>query len=381
MFNRICPLLIFAFAVSCNSFRKIEKARVDTMASLRLLGEFDIPFNFPYQGTTVGGLSGIDYDPVNQVYNLISDDRSAINPARFYTAKIHFSEKGIDTVFFVSVKSLRQANGNEYPNSKQDPAHTPDPEALRLNPATRQFIWTSEGERIVKTGDSVLEDPAITAIDSLGHFLYEFPLPNNLHMRASESGPRQNGVFEGLSFDSDQRSLYISVEEPLYEDGPRADIVDNDPWIRLLKYDLRSRTNTAQFAYKLDNVARQAEPKDAFKINGIPDILWIAPEKLLVMERSFSTGNMACSIKIYQANLGNASNIIHNRGLKSDKHFIPVEKKLILNMDSLGIYTDNIEGITYGPNLPNGHHTLLFVSDNNFNVREKTQFLLFEAIP
>ena len=47
-------------------------------------------------------------------------------------------------------------------------------------------------------------------------------------------------------------------------------------------------------------------------------------------------------------------------------------------MDSLGFYIDNIEGVTFGPNLPDGHRTLLFVSDNNFSLLQKTQFLLFE---
>jgi len=50
-------------------------------------------------------------------------------------------------------------------------------------------------------------------------------------------------------------------------------------------------------------------------------------------------------------------------------------------MDNLGMYIGNIEGVTYGPALPNGHRTLIFISDNNFRNVEKTQFLLFEVIP
>jgi hypothetical protein len=53
-------------------------------------------------------------------------------------------------------------------------------------------------------------------------------------------------------------------------------------------------------------------------------------------------------------------------------------KKLLLNMDNLGIYIDNIEGVTFGPKLPDGKSSLLFISDNNFNPLQKTQFLLFE---
>ena len=50
-------------------------------------------------------------------------------------------------------------------------------------------------------------------------------------------------------------------------------------------------------------------------------------------------------------------------------------------MDDLDIFIDNIEGVTFGPTLPNGHNTLLFVADNNFQPFEKNQFLLFEVIP
>ena len=77
----------------------------------------------------------------------------------------------------------------------------------------------------------------------------------------------------------------------------------------------------------------------------------------------------------------NVATDVQNLPLKNatDK-FTPASKKLLLNMDALGIYTDNIEGVTFGPTLPNGHRTLLFVADNNFNFVEKSQLLLFEVI-
>ncbi|MBK7559251.1 MAG: esterase-like activity of phytase family protein [Chitinophagaceae bacterium] len=49
-------------------------------------------------------------------------------------------------------------------------------------------------------------------------------------------------------------------------------------------------------------------------------------------------------------------------------------------MDDLGIYTDNLEGITFGPPLPNGNRTLICIADNNFNILEKAQILLFEVL-
>jgi len=111
--------------------------------SLKFINEYDIPFNLKFKETTVGGLSGIDYDKRNGLYYFISDDRSAINPARFYTAKIKITEKGIDTVQFQDVKFLLQQNGEAYPSAKQDLPHTTDPESMRFDPRTNQVIWTS----------------------------------------------------------------------------------------------------------------------------------------------------------------------------------------------------------------------------------------------
>ena len=59
----------------------------------------------------------------------------------------------------------------------------------------------------------------------------------------------------------------------------------------------------------------------------------------------------------------------------------PLTKQLILNMDDLDRHVDNVEGVTWGPTLPNGHKTLLFVTDNNFQSFQKTQFFLFEVVP
>jgi hypothetical protein len=54
-------------------------------------------------------------------------------------------------------------------------------------------------------------------------------------MQTEDKGPRQNGVLEGITFADNYTSLFVNVEEPLYEDGPRADTIDNNAFIRILK--------------------------------------------------------------------------------------------------------------------------------------------------
>jgi hypothetical protein len=133
-------LLLISLSLSVYAQKRGKKENV-TISQLQFISEYDVPHNFSFQETTVGGLSGIDYDKTNDVYYLICDDRSAINAARYYTAKIFFTKKKIDSVQFVNVTTLLQKNGTAYPNSKQDPAHTPDPEALRYDPVHKQMIW------------------------------------------------------------------------------------------------------------------------------------------------------------------------------------------------------------------------------------------------
>jgi hypothetical protein len=82
------------------------------------------------------------------------------------------------------------------------------------------------------------------------------------------------------------------------------------------------------------------------------------------MERSFSVGapGTGNKIKLYVTEL-------RKDGTTS--------KTLLLNLDTLGIPLDNVEGMAFGPKLHGGKRTLLLVSDNNFAASQFTQFLLF----
>lgn len=373
-----CLLLLTA---SCSNIKKITTApAAQNISAIKFLGEYNIPYNLNYNNTVVGGLSGIDYDAKNDLYYMICDDRSDRNPARFYTAKIFVTTKGIDSIQFIDVINLLQPDNTVYPNNKQDAANTPDPEAIRYNPVLQQLVWSSEGERIVKENDTVLANPSLITIATNGKFKNNFKLPANLTMHAIEKGPRQNGVLEGMTFADNYNTVLVNIEEPLYEDGPRANVTDNNAYIRIFKFNTKDKNNIAQYAYKLEPVAYPANPSNGFKINGVPDILSIGNNKLLVIERSFSTGRLPCTIKVFVTELNAATNIKDVASLKENSNFIPATKKLLLNMDDLGIYIDNVEGVTFGPVLPNGHKTLLFVADNNFAALEKAQLLLFEIM-
>ena len=372
LFLLSCGVLLGA----CSSQKRIYNKPV---TSLKFIGEYSLPHKMQFQETTVGGLSSIDYSPKEEVYYLICDDRSDINPIRFYTVRLSLSTKAIDKVELVAATNLLQHSSKPYYNRKENPHGVPDPEAMRYNQKNKTLAWSSEGERTVRNNLQVLTDPSINIALTNGQLTDTFPLPSNMHMKATEEGPRNNGVFEGLAFSKDFKTLYVSVEEPLHEDGPRAGLFDSAAWVRIIKYDMDTKIPVAQYAYQIDPIVQEPISEGLFIVNGITDILTVNDNQLLITERSFSTGRLGNNIRVYSVDLDGANDVTNVSSLQKAPPKKPLQKKLLLNMDGLGRLIDNIEGATFGPLLPNGKRSLIFVSDDNFSPTQKTQFLLFEV--
>jgi hypothetical protein len=377
IYRQVIFCLLVPVFFSCSGVKTLTTA--PGITSIKYLDVYEIPYNYQFKNTVVGGLSGIDYDKKNRLFYLVSDDRSDKNPARFYTARLFIGPAGIDSLVFVDSNPILQPDGKPYPGIKEDKYRTPDPEAIRYHAKNGTLAWSSEGERIVNAKERLLINPAVLTMDINGRNIDSFFIPANLQSQSLDKGPRRNGVFEGISFADDYKTLYVQVEEPLFEDGPKADLKENNAYTRILKFDVATKQCMAQYAYLLEPVAHMPIPDTAFKINGVSEILYLGRNKLLMMERSFSTGVLSCTIKLFIADLEGASDIT-NMELKHSSSFTPVKKTLLLNMDDLGMYTDNLEGITFGPVLPNGNKTLLLIADNNFSEQQRSQLFLFEVL-
>ncbi|MEI6264283.1 MAG: esterase-like activity of phytase family protein [Sphingobacteriia bacterium] len=383
MKKTIYLLLGVLLVLSCKPTQKSASNEriIDKISSLKVLDIFEVPHNLQYKETTVGGLSGIDYNKEADEYYIICDDRSNINPARFYTAKIKLKDTKIDSVIWKDVQYLKQPNGNVYPDYYKDAKNACDPESIRFNPINKNFIWTSEGERKLVDKDTVLVNPSINIMDKSGKWIDTFPLPSNLWMSANARGPRTNGVFEGMSFGEFYKKLFVIVEEPLQEDGPRVETFPQNTWLRFFRFDVDTKQNTEQYAYKPEVIDFPANPLNAFKVNGISEILSIGNFRFIVIERAYSTGRQKCTIKLFLADARGATNVKDITSLALDNSFVPMSKKLLLNFDDMPDFIDNVEGITLGPILPNGHQSIILVVDNNFSEFEKTQIFLLEIIP
>ncbi len=352
---------------------------------LRLIGHSSLPHKMQFQGTTVGGLSGLDYDREKDVYYAISDDRSDLHPARFYTLKLSLSAQSLGVAQLQSVTTLQAPGGKAYPNRASvttDNPEVPDPESIRLRRATQTLYWTSEGD--TRHGFA----PFIREMRMDGSYSSQVPLPAMFaHDKTGRSGVRDNKGFEGMAFSPSGDTLWVATEAALLQDGPLPAVgVPGGP-VRITQFATHSAQPFRQIAYLPDaipsapQIAGLTPPAsltpDALADNGISEI-WMASETgMLVLERAWAYG-VGNSLRLYWIDTEEADNVLDMPTLAGAK-FKPAEKVLLLDFANAGLpRLDNTEGMTRGPTLPNGNPTLVFVSDDNFNSSQITQFVAFE---
>jgi hypothetical protein len=351
-----------------------------TVAALRFIGEQRIPLRLDYKGTMVGGLSGVDYDAASGNWLMASDDRSAHSPARFYTARMDYDGSAFRGVTLTGVDSFKQADGSTYPSVKEydvrKSGDVPDIEALRIDPLDGSIWYTSEGDR--KRGF----DPFVRHARRDGSYLGEAQLPEMFRVSTEQKGTRDNLAFEGLSFAPDGRSMWVSMEAPLYQDGPLPSPTAGGV-SRITRMDREGRM-LAQYAYQMDPIPGTPGPgKNAD--NGISEILAVNQHALLVLERSAvqdAAGAYRSYIRLYEMDTaaGGPSDV---RGVAAlaGASYRPAAKRLVLDLNTLGIQLDNMEAMSFGPRLPNGHDSLVIVADDNFDKSQTMLFLLFEVLP
>lgn len=368
----ILGLILITMIVSCehiDDFIGEGKSEEKDITSLQFVDEYVLPDGSIYAGTTVGGLSAIDY--ADGKWYMISDD--AKTPIRFYTADIQFNENGFENVTINGVTEL--LNGSNLPFADGEV----DPESIRVT-SGGSLLWSSEGN--IKSGI----DPFVRLASADGSYKSSISLSEKFKVSDDENrGPRHNGVIEGLSVAYDKVGYWASMELPLFQDGVEPIVEDTDSPVRIA-YINASGAFGKEFAYELDPIARKFD-ETAFTVNGVVEILEYDTDKFLVLERSFSTGyaDGGNNVKIYDVDASKATDVSGMDSLK-DADYIKATKKLLFDFESVrnqltdGV-VDNIEGITFGPELENGNRSLVLVADNNFSAfgPQLNQFILLEV--
>jgi hypothetical protein len=365
----VLALALAALAVPAASAARSTPAPKGPPVRLQFLGQAIVPTGTTFDATVVGGLSSITWDPLLNVYYSISDDPSQFNPARFYTIRLDVGDGRLTDgdVHVTGVTTLLAPDGNPYP------PFSLDPEGLALT-KDRRLVVTSEGFT------DKLIDPFIRLYSLDGTKLGSLPVPQPFLPTADHSsGIRPNLAFESAGLPPNGQFLFSGTENALFQDGPAASLATGSP-SRLLRYDLNTGRLDREWVYWTDPVAQPPVPATAFSVNGLDELLPLNNEFLIAMERSFSVGapGTGNTIKLYKVALPGATDVNGADSLAGRLDAIrPAQKTLLLDLDTLGIPLDNVEGMTLGPTLPDGRRALVLVSDNNFAAAQFTQFLLF----
>ncbi|MDM0055688.1 esterase-like activity of phytase family protein [Variovorax fucosicus] len=336
---------------------------------LHLLGEARLPHRLAFRGTQVGGLSGIDYDNDKGEYLLLSDDRSDMAPARFYTARWAFGA----IPELSEVTSLRQADGTTWAPRRQarEGVPVPDPEALRLRPDTGSILWTSEGDEARGFG------PALYESRRDGSLLRQFELPAMFEpSRERRRGARDNLGFEGLALTPDNRHCWLAMENALAQDGAVPSVDSAGGPCRFTRVELSSGRAVGQIAYQPDRIPMRPLLTGTYADNGVSEILMLDAHRMLVLERAYATG-VGNSLRLYEIDTRDATDTLALDALTPGNHRAAT-RTLVADFATLGLSRlDNTEGMCWGPPLPDGQRVLVVVSDDNFNPLQVTQFAAF----
>ncbi|WP_298315529.1 esterase-like activity of phytase family protein [uncultured Aquimarina sp.] len=367
-FHCASTLFIVYGLVSCAS---IPNSKSGNSFEIRYLDEYVIYNDSIFEGSKIGGLSGIEYNKEKNTYYVVCDD--AKNP-RFYKVSITLENNKFNKVAVDQLIKIKDKH-NQFLDK-----NVADLEAIRTF-GRDKFIFASEGS-IKHT-----YNPAIFITDAAGNYQKQIQLPSYfLTDSTSVNKPRHNGIFEGLVNDITSKGYWAAMELPLELDGEEPAIDNSGAPVRITHFNINTNQADFQFTYPLDKLSK--DPKGKFGVNGVTALQQLTKNQFLIVERGYAAGygTQGNTVRIYLTNTKDVTNTLDFESLK-DKKYQSATKQLLFDFESIrnqltDQIIDNIEGITFGPILANGNQSLLLISDNNFNpiTEQINQLILLELI-
>ncbi|GJE69432.1 hypothetical protein CHKEEEPN_0960 [Methylorubrum podarium] len=355
-----------------------RRADFAAISGTSYLSQQTFPVGQRYNGWQIDGLSGIDYDPVSNTFITERDNAyggggpdSRTTPPYFTLKPVLAEDQPGYTVQFVGVTPLDVPGWTPATNSLESIRRDPTGDGVWLTSETPHTIYHVHQ-------DGVTRD--------------QLTLPATVNGRFAPG--TDNYGLEGLTFTPDG-GLWVIREDALQGDSTN---------LTRITHLNRDGSVVAQYAYPLDTVKVVANggrtianpPGAGVGNNGASELLALTNTSFLVLERAWDgiganvapTGVSHNSIRIYRIDLAGATDVAATTNLvQGDPSVQPVTKQLIFDSQSLAgtlntydTKIDNIEGMSSGPTLPDGHASLVLVSDSNARPQQrKTEFLVLKV--
>lgn len=330
----------------------------DAAASWKVLDRVVLPEGFSMEGYRVGGLSGIALDSKTGLLWAVSDGRQWDHSVVF---RFRLQVDAATGRMLLEPDSVLPLRGRE----KSEPL---DAEGVALWTRDR-FLVSHEGSRkgLFSAGVACFSTKTGRVLWSLSLPAYYFPTEEE-----PLRGVQRNRGFESVSVSLPRSTyLYTAIESPLLQDlsNPRND--SSGP-VRLLRFRLSEREDQpAERAYEAD--------RDAL-FGSVVDVLCIpGTSRLLVMERQllWPVDPRQRRLRLYEVDFEDpGATVLDGRPAVGGEAIRSLSKRLVFDSARDGLRTpDNLEGLTWGPEVQ-GKPTLLLVSDDNFSPAQRTEFVL-----
>ncbi len=331
----------------------------------------------------LGGFgSAIAYTGQGNKY-LLLPDRGPGDGANSYSCRFHLAEITVSTPGKIDFKLLKTTllktpEGNLLTGLSKDFG----PSGSRFDP---------EGIRVLKNGSILISDeygPSVWLFDSTGKLKHKFLIPEKFLIQNksdhaekefppfNKKGRLTNKGFEGIAISSDQKKWLASLQGSLIQDRNPTDqnLKTNGDNLRFLETSIDGK-HLREIVYKMESAK-----------NGVNEILAIGEEDYLVLERDGDAGESAGFKKIFRISTKNATDVSKILELPAPMlpvGIVPVTKTLFLDLldPKFGLkgkdFPAKIEGLTFGPDLPDGRKLLIITTDNDFKPDEPTWIYAF----
>lgn len=362
-------LLSLTFLTACSLPQVSAEDRMFQDISLNFLGEYQLPKATPFENKPIGGFSSLSYEvpgygtPKGRGirFYALSDPTETTDPVQFYTLKFNLETPDSETPRLkdIEVESVTVLKDSENQPLSQ---HQFTPESIAFSPRNSVFVATEN-----------LENSNVTSLIAeynfqTGTLKNTVPL-SPFYVPKLEDSQQKQGVepqfgFKALTvspdgFSPDGRDpfrLFTATEHPLIQDRD----AEQATKLRLLHYVVADRASflVSESLYPLEETSQ-----------GLIDIAAGKGGLLFSLEESNPSG------KIYQLFTGDSTDISRINSLKGELRKVqPIRKKLLLDLQDLGISIQHLGSMALGPRLPDGSQSLVLISEDE---GEMTQFLLF----